>query len=84
MEGNIDMRKEIISSYEMLIQNCKLAIENGVEIEKNEELIDVYKSNLKEVKRKPQNAYDDVLNEMKRVAEKMSKLSRNCLKFKIE
>lgn len=69
-----DMKKEIIISYEKLIENCEKAIENGVDIDKNKMLLSIYSENLITVKRKPKNAYDDVLKEMKRMRDKMPKI----------
>lgn len=74
MKVEKDMKKEIIISYENLIENCEKAIEKGVDIDKNKMLLSTYSDNLIKVKRKPKNAYDDVLKEMRRMRDEMPKI----------
>lgn len=74
MKVEKDMKKEIIISYENLIENCEKAIEKGVDIDKNKMLLSTYSDNLIKVKRKPKNAYDDVLKEMDRIRDEMPKI----------
>lgn len=74
MKVEKDMKKEIIISYENLIENCEKAIEKGVDIDKNKMLLSTYSDNLIKVKRKPKNAYDDVLKEMNRIRDEMPKI----------
>lgn len=64
----LDIKKEIIESYQKLIHNCKVAIENGEDVEKNLQLIDEYNEVLNYVKAKPNNSYDSIIKEMQRVA----------------
>lgn len=74
MKVEKDMKKEIIISYENLIENCEKAIEKGVDIDKNKMLLSTYSDNLIKVKRKPKNAYDDVLREMKKMRDELPKI----------
>lgn len=67
---DINIKKEIISSYEKLINDCKISIENEIDIDKNKILIEEYNNVLKQVKKKPKSAYDDVIEEMKKIANK--------------
>lgn len=67
MEVNI--KHEIITSYNKLINDCELAIEKGIDIEKNRLLLNEYNKILNQVKEKPANAYDEVIKEMKRVSQ---------------
>lgn len=64
----LDIKGEIIESYQKLIHNCKVAIENGEDVEKNLQLIDEYNKVLNYVKAKPNNSYDSIIKEMQRVA----------------
>lgn len=64
----LNIRNEIICSYEKLIRDCQIAIKNNVDVKKNLRLIEEYGKILFEVKNKPENAYDDVLKEMERMS----------------
>lgn len=64
----LDIKEEIIESYQKLIRNCKVAIGNGEDIEKNLQLIDEYNKVLNYVKTKPNSSYDSIIKEMQRVA----------------
>lgn len=64
----LDIKEEIIESYQKLISNCKVAIGNGEDIEKNLQLIDEYNKVLNYVKTKPNSSYDSIVKEMQRVA----------------
>lgn len=64
----LDIKEEIIESYQKLINNCKVAIGNGEDIEKNLQLIDEYNKVLNYVKTKPNSSYDSIVKEMQRVA----------------
>lgn len=70
MESN--MKGEIVSSYKRLIKDCETSIKKGIDVEKNKTLIEEYQKILNQVKRKPNNAYDEIIKEMKRVSEKMN------------
>lgn len=62
MELNI--KEEIIASYEKLIKDCETQIEMSIEVDKNSSLINEYNNVLNEVKLKSEDAYDGVLKEM--------------------
>lgn len=64
----LDIRAEIISSYEKLISDCQEAINNNIDVEKNMRLIKEYTKILNEVKKKPASAYYGVVREMERVS----------------
>lgn len=72
----LDIKEEIIESYQKLIHNCKVAIENGEDVEKNLQLIDEYNKVLNYVKAKPNSSYDSIIKEMKRIA-----ILKNEIKF---
>ena len=63
----LDIKGEIIESYQKLIHNCKVAIEKGEDVEKNLQLIDEYNKVLNYVKAKPNSSYDLIIKEMQRV-----------------
>ena len=64
----LNVKSEIISSYEKLIKDCQVAIENNIDVKKNLSLINEYERILLEVQRKPENAYDGVSKEIERMS----------------
>lgn len=56
----INVKKEIVNSYEKLISDCEKAIENEVEVENNLKLMNEYKRVLNKVKLRPASAYSQI------------------------
>lgn len=65
----VNIKEEIIDSYERLISNCEGLIESNIDVEINTELIEEYNKVLSEVKDRSEKSYDDVLKEIEKATE---------------
>lgn len=61
----LDIKEEIIESYEKLIRDCERAIDNNIEVESNLIILEEYYKVLNKVKNKSKYSYDGVLRAMK-------------------